>query len=78
MENLFKKAAKDLFYWQKGETFFTCELFSLIQKADHENKAKLAQVYPIEVLVYEDWMNAKTPEEFYRLYGIEVKKSYEQ
>lgn len=61
----YKKAVQDLVFWQEGQHFFTCELYSLFQKADHNNQMKLAEVYPVEFQAFRDWYTTHDPELFF-------------
>ena len=65
IEDKYEKRCFDLFLWQHGDDFFTCKLYSLIQKADMDNRNKLRQCFPVEVAVFEEWYNTATEEEFF-------------
>jgi hypothetical protein len=69
-----KKLAKDLFlafeYSETSGTFFTAHVFRLIAKADMENKRRLAYIFPMEVLAYQEWYEAPTAQEFYERYDV--------
>lgn len=42
-------------YWQEGGTNFTSMLFTLIAKADHENRERLRVAFPDVVEAWESW-----------------------
>ncbi len=62
----YEKAVENLLYWQRGQHFFTCELYSLMQKADKQNFDKLAQVYPMEASAFYSWYTCQDPDEFFK------------
>lgn len=59
------RVVQDLKYWQEGQTFFTCQLFSLMKKADGSNFTKLAIAFPLEAKVFADWYHHENPTEFF-------------
>lgn len=58
-------AVQDLKYWQEGQNFFTCELYSLMAKADVQKFAKLAIGFPVEAKAFSDWYHSPDPEAFF-------------
>lgn len=64
-EKSYQKAVQDLQYWQEGQDFFTCQLYSLMQKADVSNFAKLASAFPVEAKAFSDWYYSDEPMEFF-------------
>jgi hypothetical protein len=67
-------AALDLYLtFQAGphHAHFSAELYRLISKADFTNRDKLAQVYPLHVRLYEEWMLTADPFDFYEKYSCE-------
>ena len=71
MENQAQKAAQALYDWQycNSNSFFNM-LFTLISKADPNNRSRLEDAFPFEVSAYLEWCNTPTPEEFYEKYGL--------
>lgn len=53
-----KEAITQLWDWQHGGTSFYCELFQLWCHADHWNKQKLAQGFPIHAEALRMWEGA--------------------
>ena len=51
--------------FQQGD-WFTCQLFRLISKADGNNRARLAQAFPVEVEVWLEWYNAPDEREHFK------------
>jgi hypothetical protein len=63
--------AKRVFYWQYATDLlspFERILFNLIGVADDKSRARLAHVYPMEVLWVERWENAENVEDFFNHY----------
>ncbi len=69
-----RTAARRLYNWQyeNGDSF-TCQLFSLIAKADPCNKAKLMQGFNDECLVFMLWQSSD-PKFFFESFGIAFNK----
>lgn len=67
----FEKAVFELWYSIHGTnpSNYHTRLYELIGKADGENRAKLRQVYPQEVRAFEEWQEAESEMEFFKLYG---------
>ena len=61
---------RDLWYWRHGGDSFTCQLFSLIQKADPSNRVKLRRAFPEEVEAWSQWYNSSSEEEFFKNYRL--------
>jgi len=61
-----------LYDWQRGGTSFTCQLYSLMSKADPSNFAKLVEAFPIEGCALIAWRNSSNEKQFFRMYGIEA------
>ena len=70
-----EEAVKELYFWQFGTnpTNFTAQLYSLFQKADMSNKARLSAVFPFEAEALKRWEIAKDQNEFFALWGLGVK-----
>lgn len=67
------QAARQLHHWQYRQgTNFSSMLYELIAKADASNKAKIAKGFYNEVAVFMMWQSCARPEEFFKLFGIEV------
>jgi hypothetical protein len=66
-----KQAKAQLYTWAADDRAdnFHSRLYSLIAKADSENKEALRKGFPNEVAVYDEWMSENRPdlEEFWRL-----------
>ena len=60
MSNELETAVKELYFWQHDRyaTNFHAKLYELFQKADVNNKAKLAGAYPNEAKALELWNEA--------------------
>jgi len=71
----YEQAVKELYYSVYGTepTNFHSDLYRLITKADMGNKILLRIAYPVEVQVWEDWQNAKSPVEFFKKFGLGVR-----
>lgn len=54
--------AREIEHWQNGGTNFNSLLFTLIQKADHENTEKIRLGFPDHVDALCEWMNSDQPE----------------
>ena len=69
----FRQAVERLWYWQHGDnpTNFTSLLFTLMQKADAENFARLALAFPEESMAYKLWCASESSPEFFRKFGID-------
>lgn len=68
-----KFAIKELYFWQynNGGTNFHAMLYTLIQKADLENKRRLALGFPEEVEALEMWEQAGDyGNDLFREYGL--------
>lgn len=67
-----ERAAFDLYVWRQrdGQNYFTVQLYDLIEKADNNNKVRLAQAFPVEVVTYLEWQDSPTEEAFYRKYKL--------
>lgn len=67
----FLKAVERLYYWQYGDpSSFYSMLYTLFQKADIDNKRKLALCFPYELMAYLNWCNSPTQDEFFKKYGF--------
>lgn len=69
-----EQAALDIYlvYEAPGyHTHFTAQLIRLIAKSDSSNRRRIAQSFPIEVSMWEEWHDSPTTEEFYKHYGID-------
>jgi hypothetical protein len=70
-----KAAALHLYRWQRFNTgCFHDRLFELICKADELNQARLMQGFQCEVMVWIIYMNSPTPNDFYKLFEINLNK----
>lgn len=65
-----EKAIELLWYWQCGGDSFTCDLYSLMMKADGVNLAKLSEAYPTESTALFMWKESKDPKEFFATYNL--------
>jgi len=76
MNSQLPKAIEQLYWWQYGSegdgppTNFHSGLFSLIHKADPENKARLAVGFPNEVMAWQLWCAAEDPVQFFKDAGV--------
>jgi hypothetical protein len=72
MKSHFDIAVERLHYWQYGDepTNFTSQLFSLMQKADKENFAKLADAFPEEANALLLWRASSDPDAFFEAHGL--------
>ena len=62
-------AVLKLWEWQFHEaTHFSAKLFELLAKADMDNFAKLACVFPEHAAAWEGWSSDRTPGTFWRQY----------
>jgi len=63
----YKECVRELYHWTNSpfSSNFMSMLFSLISKADSENRARLAKGFPTAVKVFEDWHNSKNETEFF-------------
>lgn len=62
----YKEACLNLRAWQFGGSNFTSLLYTLINKADPVNRAKIRRSYPVEVTVYEDWQKSPDEKDFFK------------
>ena len=66
-----RKKAMDLFLaYNTRQDFFTAQLYRLIMKADGLNTARLAQAFPVEVSLYQEWMATEDQKDFFERYQI--------
>lgn len=70
LKELQQTAAERLHFWQHGGTSYTCDLYSLMAKADSRNFSILMRAYPVEAATYMLWRCSPSPEEFYTAYGL--------
>lgn len=70
-ECLDKEAAGRLHYWQRGGTTFGSQLFSLIAKADAENRARLEHAFPVHYRIWQEWHDTSPEADFWEKYGLE-------
>ena len=61
-----KNAVKQLYYWQHGSTCFTANLYSLMQKADAENLARIKKGFPNEFEAWTLWRLSSSQDEFFK------------
>lgn len=64
------EAINRLKYWRDGGDSFTCQLYSLIQKADPANRMRIRKGFPTEVEVWNEWYCSPTEESFFEKYGL--------
>jgi hypothetical protein len=67
------EAIQKLYQWQYGvrdPSDFTYQLFTLLQVANPEEFAKLAQTYPDEARAFRLWYESKDPVEFFKAHGV--------
>ena len=63
--------AFDLYLWQYTDsTSFTSMLFTLIAKADRQNKIRIQAGFPLHVEVFNEWQNSESQDLFFHKYGI--------
>lgn len=65
-----KDGLKNIWYWQNSGDSFHCKLFSLIAKADTNNKKLLAMGFPVHVEVYKIWNESQDQEALFETYGL--------
>jgi hypothetical protein len=67
----FLEAIHRLFYWQYGsEASFSGGLYSLFQKADISNRAKLKRGFPHEHEAWTQWNAHRSQDEFFAQFGL--------
>lgn len=66
------EAIQRLWYWRKGGTSFTCQLFDLMAKADPQNLQKLSESFPVEAQAYLFWRASGSEKGFFKAYGLEI------
>lgn len=75
MENLTEQVMQ-LWDWQHGGTSFSCQLYALFQKADSENKARLAMAFPDHWKALLAWNDAgDNGNDLFRYYGVHNEES---
>lgn len=62
----------DWYYKERQENDFAHQLFSIFQKANESEFAKLAVIFPIEAQAYSLWLQAKDPIKFFNEYDLKV------
>lgn len=66
-----QKAIFEVWCWQHSNSgCFTQKLFDLIQKADPDNRKKLAGAFPELYEAWELWYLSPDPEQFFLHHGI--------
>lgn len=65
-----RKAVMDLYYWKQGGDFFTAQLYSLMAKADKDNRFRLSVGFVAESEAYDEWQASPDKAEFFKKYGI--------
>ena len=50
-----KIVVRKLLEWQAGQTHFTCRFFDLYASADSRNRKFLAEGFPLEASVFDEW-----------------------
>ncbi len=71
----FKEAVRELYFWTMGGgTNFHALLYTLIQKADMDNRRRLANGFPEEVRAFLIWQNSPDEMEFFRMYDLQPAK----
>lgn len=77
MDKNLQQAAFQLYLWHHaGGNNFTCQLYSLIAKADLQNRGKLRRAFPTEVLIFEEWQNAETSKDFFKKYKVGLESPF--
>lgn len=62
-----EKALFDIYLWRtSSQDFFTIQLYKLFQKADAQNKLKLARGFPVEAQAFTMWHTAPNEADFLR------------
>lgn len=61
----YQLAVQDLQFWQEGQSFFTCELYALMARADVAKFEKLATAFPLEAKAFKDWYHSPDPDKFF-------------
>lgn len=69
-----EKAALDLFlaFETQHHDHFTAQAYRLISKADSVNRRRMIQSFPLEVDMYEEWMQSDSPQAFYDKYDVRL------
>jgi hypothetical protein len=69
-----EEAIQELWYWLYGTSpsNFSSVLFSLISKADIENRARLQGAFPMEFNAWMLWQANENEIEFFKKWGVEV------
>lgn len=65
-----KQAVQELWYWQRGTepTNFTSHLYTLMSKADLENRGLLASAFTYEFQAFVQWQSAENEDAFFKKY----------
>jgi len=68
----YQDLVKELYYSVHSDgTNFTAQLFRLIAKADHSNRERLSNGFPLEVQVWEDWQKSPSEIDFFKSNGAQ-------
>ncbi len=73
-----KEFARDIYLvFNRNVTHSNAYLLRLIHKSDPNNRARLRQVFQVEVAVYEMWYNSPDEDAFFKKYlGDDYKERY--
>lgn len=72
VESRKKELAGKIYDWQRGGTFFTAQLFSLMGKASLANLNRIRDGFPEEVEIFAEWKTSLCEYDFFDKYGIET------
>jgi hypothetical protein len=75
-----EKAALDLFlaFETQHHDHFTAQAYRLISKADSVNRRRMIRSFPLEVDMYEEWMQSDSPQAFYDKYDVRLNYKPEE
>lgn len=74
----YQEAVEAIHYWQYGhnpDNFYSL-LLLLFQKADYENRKKLARAFIDLWLAYEEWNESPSTDDFFEKYGLKPSYRY--
>ena len=73
-----REARENLHHWQYNNTnSFTCMLYTLFQKADPPNRARLTKGFPANAAAFKEWFVAPNQEDLFEKWGLETPRAKE-
>jgi hypothetical protein len=72
VQHNYLQAVRELHFWQYGQNSFNFSslLYVLMQKADSNNRVKLAIGFPVEYEAFCEWSDAPSQDAFFEKYGL--------